>query len=210
VKGAKGCFTYTAGHLFPYKLITQLLSKLVASGVNLQTHTPVTAVSHGPDSEGYITITTSRGPVRAKKVVYATNAYTSAVLPEYQNRIIPVRGICSHITPAKKPSQTLHNSYIIRWSATEYEYLIPRLDGSIVVGGAKTAFYAQDLGAWYNTARDDQLIESAKNYFDGYMQRIFRGWEDSGAYTDKVWTGSKSLYSQECFERAHLYTANFI
>ena len=28
-------------------------------------------------------------------------------------------------------------------------------------------------------------------YFEGYMQRAFRGWEDSGTVLDKVWTGSK-------------------
>ncbi|KAF4345822.1 FAD dependent oxidoreductase [Fusarium beomiforme] len=188
VKGARGCFSYTAGHCWPYKLILQLLSKAVEANVNLQTNTPVTAVTEKPDQNGYLTLTTSRGKIRAAKIIYATNAYTSSILPEFADKIVPVRGICSHIKPGKTPAPQLPNSYIIRWSDTKYEYLIPRLDGSIIVGGARSVYY-HDLPEWYNNVNDDKLIESAKTYFDGYMQRVFRGWEDSGAYTSKIWTG---------------------
>ncbi|KAJ4017859.1 hypothetical protein NW752_001767 [Fusarium irregulare] len=188
VKGAKGCFSYTAGHLFPYKLIVGLLSKALDAGVNLQTNTPVSKVTRTPDSEGFLTITTPRGDICAAKIVYATNAYTSAILPEFIDKIVPVRGICSHIVPGKSPGPSLSNSYIIRWSDTKYEYLIPRTDGSIVVGGARSMYY-HDLDSWYNNVNDDSLIDLAKNYFNGYMQRVFRGWEDSRAITSKVWTG---------------------
>lgn len=192
MKGAKGCFSYTAGHLFPYKLIVGLLSKALDAGVNLQTNTPVSKVTRTPDSEGFLTITTPRGDIRAAKIVYATNAYTSAILPEFTDKIVPVRGICSHIVPGKSPGPSLSNSYIIRWSDTKYEYLIPRTDGSIVVGGARSMYY-HDLDSWYNNVNDDSLIDLAKDYFDGYMQRVFRGWEDSRALTSKVWTGGKLL-----------------
>ncbi|KAI3400361.1 hypothetical protein diail_3378 [Diaporthe ilicicola] len=191
VKGARGCVSYSAGHLWPYKLVCALLQKAVDAGVNLQTHTPVTGVSAKADAEGYYTLTTKdRGTLRARKIVYATNAYTSSILPELENKIVPVRGICSHIVPRVKPAPHLPNSYIIRWSPTEYEYLIPRLDGSIIVGGARPSYY-RDLNSWYNTVEDDKLITSgnAHHYFDDYMQKHFKGWEDSGAYTNSVWTG---------------------
>lgn len=190
VKGVKGCFSYTAGHVWPYKLIIGLLSKALDAGVNLQTNTPVEKVTKTPDSEGYLTITTPRGDMRAAKIVYATNAYTSSILPEFTDKIVPVRGICSHIVPGKNGAPLLPNSYIIRWSDTKYEYLIPRNDGSIIVGGARSMYY-HDLDSWYNNVNDDKLIDLAKDYFDGYMQRVFRGWEDSGAHTSKVWTGGK-------------------
>ena len=193
VKGAKGYVSYSAGHLWPYKLICALLQKAVDAGVNLQTHTPVTGVSGAPDAEGYYALTTKeRGTVKAKRIIYATNGYTSSILPEFENKIIPVKGLCSHIVP-KKPAPLLPNSYMIRWSPTEYEYLIPRLDGSIIVGGARSKFYS-DLSSWYNTVEDDKLITAgnAHHHFDGYMQKNFKGWEDSGAYTEKIWTGGES------------------
>ncbi len=167
-----------------------LLSKVLEAGVNLQTHTTVSSVSEVPDAEGYLSVTTARGSVRAKQVVYATNAYTATLLPGFEGKIIPVRGICSHIVATQKPAPPLPNSYIIRQGALEYDYLIPRLDGSIVVGGARSTYF-HEKDRWYGNVEDDKLIENAKSYFDGYMQRMFRGWEHSGASTSKVWTGSE-------------------
>lgn len=81
---------------------------------------------------------------------------------------------------------------------SRYDYLISRTDGSIVVGGARRDYYTK-FDTWFNSYDDSRLIEPAKNYFDGYMQRHFIGWEDSEAYTDKVWTGSTSAqYSARC------------
>lgn len=195
VKGAKACLSYSAGHVWPYKLVLALLQRAVDAGVHLHTHTPVTGVSATPDAQGYYTLTTqARGPLQAAQIVYATNGYTSSILPEFQGKIVPVRGLCSRIVVPedKKPAPMLPHSYMVRWSAAEYEYLIPRLDGSIVVGGARARYY-QDLDAWYDCVDDDKLITTgnAHHYFDGYMQKLFQGWETSGAYTDKVWTGSE-------------------
>lgn len=185
--------SYSAAHLSPAKLILQLLSKAIDAGVNVQTHTSVVEVTKTPDADGYLTITTSRGPVRARRVVYATNGYTSSVVPEFAGRIIPVRGTCSHIKPVNKVAPFRANSYMIRWSETYYEYLVPRLDGSIIVGGGRSEFY-HDLPSWYDNVEDDSLIESATKYFDNYMQRVFHGWEKSGAYTAQLWTGSEHAH----------------
>lgn len=82
----------------------------------------------------------------------------------------------------------LSNSYIERDANKVLSYLIPRLDGSIVVGGASSLFRPH-LGEWYNDIDDSVLIESAKDFYDGYMQRTFAGWEDSDAAVDQIWTG---------------------
>ena len=165
-----------------------VLKKAIHAGVNLQTNTPVQSVSLQRDGDGYWVVTTDRGSVRAKNVIYATNGYSSALLPELKGRIVPVKGICSRILNPKR--MLLTNNYVMRFSEREYDYLIPRSDGSIVVGGARADYYS-NLDTWFDVSDDSTLIESAKNYFDGYMQRHFHGWEDSGAYTDSVWTGSK-------------------
>ena len=191
IKGAKGCFTYTAGHVWPYKLVLHLLRKAISHGVNLQTQTPVQSITpiSGASSRRW-SVKTSRGSIKASQIIHATNAYASALLPEYKDRIVPVRGICSRIVTRKAHPPLLANSYILRIAPGEYDYLIPRTDGSIVVGGARRDYF-KDLSQWYDVADDSKLIEPAKHYFDGYMQRHFRGWEESGAETDKVWTGSE-------------------
>ena len=194
VKGAKGCFSFTAAHLWPYKLVTHLLGLAVAKGLNLQTDTPVTHVASTADADGRYVVATPRGTVAAKKVVFASNGFTAGILPEYARTIVPCRGICSRIvTPDLKKAPYLNNTYSLRTGPGMYDYLIPRADGSMIVGGAKTAMSEDlDKSAWYDNTDDDDLIEPARGYFDGYMQRHFLGWEQSGAYVDKVWTGSKS------------------
>jgi glycine/D-amino acid oxidase-like deaminating enzyme len=61
----------------------------------LHTHTPVHAiVSNQPTPPSKWSVQTSRGTISAKYVVYATNAYTSHLLPHLSGPqgIIPVRG----------------------------------------------------------------------------------------------------------------------
>ncbi|KAH6669630.1 FAD dependent oxidoreductase [Plectosphaerella plurivora] len=185
VKGAKGMMSFTAGHLWPYKLIHALFSDAVMRGVNLQTHTPATSMTEAGD--GSWAIETPRGTIRAKKVIVATNAYTAALLPEYKNKIIPYRGAVAHIkTPG--PAPFLPNTYTLRFSNWDFDYLIPRPDGSIIVGGARSA-YLHDKQSWYGNVDDSGIIASTRTYFEGYMQRHFHGWENSGAYVVDTWSG---------------------
>ncbi|OQE81596.1 hypothetical protein PENNAL_c0040G04827 [Penicillium nalgiovense] len=191
VRGAQGCFTYEAGHIWPYKFVLHLLEKAIAKGVNLQMHTPVSGITQSTPTTSDLlwTVNTSRGSVATKTVVLATNAYTSSLAPQYKEKIIPVRGTCSRIiVPPGSTAPRLTNTYTLRWNNWNYDYLIPRADGSIVVGGARPAFI-NDLDSWYNVSDDSLVLEPAVRYWDNYMQRNFVGWENSHAYTDRVWTG---------------------
>jgi glycine/D-amino acid oxidase-like deaminating enzyme len=172
--------------------VLHLLEKAISRGVNLQTHTPVSEIteSSAAGSSHRWRVKTVRGSISAKNVVLATNAYTSALVPQYKDKIIPVRGTCSRIiVPQGTTAPRLTNTYTLRWNNWNYDYLIPRADGSIVVGGARPAFI-DDLDNWYNVSDDSRVLEPAVRYWDNYMQRNFIGWEDSNAYTDRVWTGS--------------------
>lgn len=189
VKGARCAFTFTAAHLWPAKMVHQLLEKLLKKGLNLQTSTSVDSVSSSPDADGRWAVHTERGAVHASKVIYATNGYTASILPEYKDRIVPVRGICSRIASPHGPKTPhLVNTYGIRFDARNNDYLIPRADGSIIVGGARQRFW-HNRDRWFDNVRDDELVEEAVSYFDGYMQRHFRGWESSQATVTDVWTG---------------------
>ncbi|OOF94033.1 hypothetical protein ASPCADRAFT_516362 [Aspergillus carbonarius ITEM 5010] len=188
VKGALACASFTAGTMWPYKFILHILKSALATGkLNLQTFTPATAIK--PNTAGGFTIETPRGTMHAGTVIHANNAYVAGLLPEYEKNIVPCKGICCRITvPEGTTAPLLNNSYINRTEDNTLSYLIPRPDGSIIVGGASSKFRPfQDQ--WYNNVDDSILIDSAKDYYEGYMQRTYRGWENSGARVDKIWTG---------------------
>jgi glycine/D-amino acid oxidase-like deaminating enzyme len=191
VKGALTAFTFTAATVWPYKLVSHLLRRCLEWGANLQANTAVTEISETACDSGRWTVSTPRGEVRAKKVVFATNAYLSTVLPQFQDKITPARGVaCRIAVPANsnKPAPHLNNSYSIRYGPQEYDYLISRTDGSIVVGGAKQVVL-RDESYWHNNINDSELIPGAEKYFTGYMRRMFHGWEDSAAEITDIWTG---------------------
>lgn len=191
VKGAKACMSYTSGSMWPSKFILGLLSKIVDSkGLNVQANTPVTSVTSDSDSSHLVN--TPRGSIRTPKVIYATNAYTPGLLPEYSANIVPCRGICCHIdVPEGRDPPFLPYTYILgTGDGRGSSYLISRPDGSIVVGGAQYTF-KDAREQWYNVIDDSTLIQPTKDYYHDYMQRTFKGWEDSGAYVKKIWTGSE-------------------
>jgi glycine/D-amino acid oxidase-like deaminating enzyme len=190
VRGAMSCHTYSAARLSPYRLVTHLLEKALSSGVNFQTFTPVTKVQAVEAEHKGCSwrVDTPRGSVKAKVVIYATNGYTSALVPDMKDKIVPVRGMVARLASPKVPK--MKDSYMMRFSDYEYDYMIPRPDGSIVLGGGRRDYYS-NLDEWFDVSDDSRLIEGARTYFDGYMQRHFHGWEDSNIRTKEIWTGSK-------------------
>ncbi|ROW17848.1 hypothetical protein VPNG_00806 [Cytospora leucostoma] len=206
VRGARGAFSVPACSFWPYKLVTGLLERSVARNgrLNLQTETPVLRVQQaaaaggGGGGGGGNVVHTARGVVRAKKVVFATNAYAAALLPEYRGVITPYKGTAAHLAVedgAEPVFPHLSHTYNIDFGSKQeldtVDYLNPRPDGGIVVGGAKW-IYEKQKDLWYNTVDDSTLVQPVMEaeYFEGYMQRTFRGWKDSGTEVDKVWTGN--------------------
>ncbi|CAG7946144.1 unnamed protein product [Penicillium olsonii] len=189
VRDAKGGFSFPTAHLWPYKLVTQLVRIAISHGLNLQTHTLVSEVAETPTADGLWPVTTDRGVIHARKIIFATNAYTSALAPQYAKAIVPCKGVCTQIFAAPgAPHQNLPGTYAIRLGTGAYIYQITRKDGSLIVGGASHTF-KNDLEEWHNNPDDSKLIDVAVNFLKGYMQRTFLGWEDSGAEAKHIWSG---------------------
>ncbi|KAL5348728.1 hypothetical protein ACLOAV_006148 [Pseudogymnoascus australis] len=93
-----------AASLWPYKLVAWMLEQLLERNgsssegcFNLQTKTPVTHIQGL--THGRWIVHTDRGMVTANKVLLATNAYTSHLLPHFGDLIVPVRGQMSSLIP---------------------------------------------------------------------------------------------------------------
>jgi glycine/D-amino acid oxidase-like deaminating enzyme len=93
--------TDVAARMWPYKFVSHILEELLTSTAvdqifNLQTLTPVLRLAaHATGVEVF----TSRGTISASKVVLATNAYTSHLLPQFADLIVPCRGQMSSLVP---------------------------------------------------------------------------------------------------------------
>jgi len=212
---AKAALSTPVYSLQPYKLVTQLLERCLDLGLQVHANTPVTSLeedtqestsslSSGPHTT---IVHTLRGSILADKVIFATNGYTPALLPQYKSIITPVKGTACHIAvphhdassspPANHdkfpahvpPPPNLSNTYNIKYTSSRVDYMNPRPDGSIVIGGAAWTFKDQK-GKWWDTVDDSTVFEEAKPHFEGVMQASFTGWEGSGALVEMLWSGS--------------------
>jgi glycine/D-amino acid oxidase-like deaminating enzyme len=165
-----------AASLWPYKLVTFMLEKLVKNGrINLQTKTPVTEIT---SSDGKNTLHTPRGTISSKTVILATNGYTSALLPNFADLIVPCRGEMSALFPPEG-STILPNSYgmvaALGQPANNDDYLIqrpfegvPNPFGHLMFGGGRGAGDFPSIGI-----SDDSVIdEGAAAYLRGALLKV--------------------------------------
>lgn len=193
--------TEGAGQLWPYKLVSFILEKLIKDGfLNFQTTTPVERIESITDSNGYRqALHTSRGTIKAKTLILATNGYTSHLLPEFSDLIVPTRGEMSALLPPKG-STRLPNSYGFVGAAGQNahhdDYLIqrpfegvPNAAGHLMFGGGRGA---GDLPSIHEY--DDSVVdEGAAAYLRRTLLDVLElGGETSGLKELKAthqWTG---------------------
>ncbi|KAK8185199.1 FAD dependent oxidoreductase-like protein [Phyllosticta capitalensis] len=169
-KAVGATLTFSAASLWPYKLVTFILEKLVKEGkLNLQTNTPVHRVSFSEDEDAEFpnTLHTSRGSIRAKKLIVATNGYSSAILPPFADLIVPVRGEMSALLPPKgaprlpnsyglcgQPGQPAHNDDYL--NQRPYEG-VPNPAGHYMFGGGEGGGKHEYIGVWDDSAIDEGM-----------------------------------------------------
>ncbi|KAE9397072.1 FAD dependent oxidoreductase [Gymnopus androsaceus JB14] len=181
---------FPGASLWPYKLVAHLLKLCIDKfGLNLQTTTPVTSVKPGTSS-GWI-LETPRGNITAEKVVYATNAYTATLLPEFLGCIVPGQGQCAAIVPTKSFSGKgmLAHTCCYRFGDGNYDYLIQRpQDGIIILGGGKWNVERMKIAGETN---DSMKQPEITEYLKGAMASHYEGWgtERPGEGYLYDWTG---------------------
>jgi glycine/D-amino acid oxidase-like deaminating enzyme len=156
--------TEGAASLWPYKLVTFILEKLIKEGkINLQTTTPVTEITSSAD--GKHTLHTPRGTITSRTIILATNGYTSALLPHFADLIVPVRGEMSALFPPPN-SSILPNSYGMVGALGQPEnaddYLVqrpytgvPNPSGHLMFGGGRGAGDMETVGVSDDTVIDE-------------------------------------------------------
>lgn len=114
-----GAISHTASPINPYELVSWLLVQSLATGLYLYTNTPVESVVKTPvetlgrqDQPECYNVTTNKGVIKARKVIFATNAYSSHLLgnntgldARLRSPVYPVRGqVTAYRVPTSIPA----------------------------------------------------------------------------------------------------------
>jgi glycine/D-amino acid oxidase-like deaminating enzyme len=162
--------TKGAGSLWPYKYVTFILERHVQDGfLNLQTNTPVEKLESLKEEYYRTALHTSRGVLKARTVILATNGYTSALLPEFADLIVPMRGEMSALFPPEN-STILPNSYgMVGFggrNASLDDYLIqrpyegvPNPAGHLMFGGGRARATLPSAHQWDDSVIDEGSAE---------------------------------------------------
>ncbi|KAF3765012.1 FAD dependent oxidoreductase [Cryphonectria parasitica EP155] len=202
-----GGYIQQAGALWPYRLCTEVFTRLLKAHPDrlaIETHTPVTSVFEDPDAADnkavthrYI-VTTPRGLIKAKRVVYCTNGFTAHLLPSLRGKIYPFRGhMTTQAVPAHFPSQGGERS----WSLMQPTRLDPQT-GSFHFG----LYYLQQnaktkdmfVGTEYQTIEeclcsDDTFVsEASRKDLPALLPRMFSAVSGDGLEKPTlraIWSG---------------------
>ncbi|KAJ7627132.1 DAO-domain-containing protein [Roridomyces roridus] len=138
LKGAQAVWSWKASTFYPWKLVAHIMQLCLDKGLNLQTWTPVSSVTPSA-SVGLWSVHTPRGVISTPTVVYATNAYTSGVLPSFASYIQPTAHMCNKVIPPRTfaGGRALQNSYAVMAEGGGTYTINPRCtaDGILLFGG---------------------------------------------------------------------------
>ena len=109
----------------------------------LFSHAPVRGIER--TAEGF-TVTTSRGAIRAKEVVVATNGYTGGATPKLRRRVVPVYSyqIATEPLPPELQHEINPGQRMISDSQRELYYTRPSPDGTRALFGSRPSFIELD------------------------------------------------------------------
>lgn len=196
-----GVVCYEAGSLSAYRFVAGVLKRCLARGLNLQTHTPATALQRDAGT-GLWTVETPRGAIRARHVVLATNGYSAFLEPRLQGVVVPLRGQITMHEPGRvgdngrDPSRQLARTYSFIYPRG-YEYMISRpvgatRAGAMVIGGGLTYADGQGGIGEFGTVDDTALNPAVSAYLQATPRRYFGRtscWGAADAHVAAEWTG---------------------
>ena len=99
-----------------------LLQRVEEAGVQVIDHTPVSGVT--PES-GQVTVNTSRGRLRARSALLATNGYTGGAIRQFNRRIIPIGSaiIATEVLDPDLIGRLMPKNRVVGSSSRIYHYM---------------------------------------------------------------------------------------
>ncbi|KAK1596704.1 FAD dependent oxidoreductase [Colletotrichum navitas] len=197
----RGSLVYAAGALWPYRLVTAVWRELLDAHpgrLSLETGTAVEAVALdavGGDKGRPYVVRTSRGVIRARHVVHATNAHAGQLLTGLRGKLAGLKG---HMTAQRPmPLDPAHEgpgdggsggfrwkdgsapgsrSWSVLYGKGSFDYVTQRPNGDVMLGGGfeRSASEGVDMiGVWDDSGTDGLTIA----HVSGVMNAVFgAGW----------------------------------
>ena len=129
------------------------------------------------DGEG-VCVETTGGSISAGTVVLAVNAWTSELISEMRDVIVPVRGQVL----AYEPLAPVFTTAIFAALTETEEYWQQTLDGSIVLGGCRALAPGRDMGVW-ETSTTPEVQAAIEHILPRLFPRL------SGLQVAQRWAG---------------------
>jgi glycine/D-amino acid oxidase-like deaminating enzyme len=127
----------------PARYHAGLLACVQAAGAAILPRTP--AISVERDGDGF-TVSTPRGPCRAREVVVATNGYTGKLTPWLQRRVIPIGSyiIATEEIPAETMTRVMPKDRIVSDTRKVVYYYRASPDGKRILFGGRVSHSETD------------------------------------------------------------------
>jgi glycine/D-amino acid oxidase-like deaminating enzyme len=138
-----GCMYPDDAAVDPARLLLALLQRAQGAGASVVDHTAATAISPTPNG---FEVLTSRGVVRARQVLLATNGYSGSLSPWHRRRIIPIGSyqIATESLGADRVRSLIPHGRNIVDSRRVVVYFRPSADGERIIFGGRAALAEKD------------------------------------------------------------------
>jgi glycine/D-amino acid oxidase-like deaminating enzyme len=166
-KAQGGIYYRRVGQARPAYVVFKLCDLVHQRGGNVQTQTKVNKVSK-QRSEGHkYVVHTNRGDIECEHVVYASNAFTSGLLPELKEIIVPTRGQMIVTSPLKNFELPMNV-----WINRGYEYLNQRPDGRLCAGGMRWKADGKESGVFDDSQVNKKVGEALRTMLVDYFPAL--------------------------------------
>ncbi|KZM21387.1 uncharacterized protein EKO05_0006148 [Ascochyta rabiei] len=177
MKGALAAVVHPTGQIWAYKFVHALLRIVLQKGnLNLQAHTPATSISKR-DVNGWITVKTDRGTIRARAVIHTTNRWASHLLPEFNKLITAQKGTVAAI---KAPPGFIKHTGAQHWDSrvNNYHLQLPTPYNTIIIGGARQLLVHKADDCVMND-EEDKHFNGVAEFFKSWPASDVKDWPDS-------------------------------
>eukprot|EP01084_Bolivina_argentea_P255672 430150_1 len=132
--------------------------------LNIQFNKVVNSVSFDSNNEKWIINTRDNNIVHSNIIIYATNGYTSYLLPEYSSKIYPAK---NQVIISKIINESAWNN--VGGFGDSFEYYNQRVTGRILIGGGRQ--YAPSN--WINNFNDSNIDKNIETYLQNYLYSYY-------------------------------------